>query len=85
MYVLIINTFFQNYLVEPYIGARPKPKFGEMVAELGIFGLLVGNNQQDGTILFNHGQGYAVRTKFSHSDEGGIFEGAGFYDSPYLF
>lgn len=59
-------------------------KFGEMVTELSTFGSLVGNGT-DGTILYNLGDGYLMRSKWKDSNEGGILYGAGAYDSPYLF
>ncbi|KAG5872965.1 Glutathione synthetase, partial [Gonioctena quinquepunctata] len=57
------------------------PSFCDMVSELGIFGVVIGDPQK---IILNKQVGHMVRTKAADSDEGGVIAGFGALDSPYL-
>uniref|UniRef100_A0A183C8Y0 Glutathione synthetase n=1 Tax=Globodera pallida TaxID=36090 RepID=A0A183C8Y0_GLOPA len=69
----------KNYLVRPL----EKPVLSDVVAELGVFGCLLGD-KRDLSILHNKQHGYLVRTKPASSTESGITAG-GVYDSLNLF
>lgn len=63
--------------------ALEETKFGEIVSELGVYGVLVGD-LRDGSVLFNEQRGHMMKTKWSHKNEGGIAHG-GVADTPFLF
>lgn len=67
-----------NYLVR----AHKPVTLSEVVSELGIFGVVVGN---DSEILVNNYSGHMLRTKLSSVNEGGVAAGLGALDSVYLF
>ncbi|XP_021962625.1 glutathione synthetase isoform X1 [Folsomia candida] len=67
-----------NYMIRPNIQG---PIVTEVVSELGIFGVVLGNAD---TILENTQVGHMLRTKISSADEGGVAAGFGALDSVYL-
>ncbi|XP_014477401.1 PREDICTED: glutathione synthetase-like isoform X2 [Dinoponera quadriceps] len=72
-----------NYLIraaqEPI--SESKVSLSDVVAELGIYGVVVGDAKQ---IILNEEVGHILRTKSSTENEGGIVAGVGALDSPYL-
>ncbi|KAL1513808.1 hypothetical protein ABEB36_003167 [Hypothenemus hampei] len=62
-------------------GAIGLPQLSEMVSELGIFGVIIGDFQK---ILVNRQVGHMLRTKKSTDNEGGVAAGFGALDTPYL-
>uniref|UniRef100_A0A183C2H9 Glutathione synthetase n=1 Tax=Globodera pallida TaxID=36090 RepID=A0A183C2H9_GLOPA len=71
---------YKNYFLRPF----NEPELNVVTGELGVHGFLMGN-MLDGTVLRNVQQGHLLRTKLAHVNEGGVIEGAGVGDSPYLF
>ncbi|XP_049825691.1 glutathione synthetase-like isoform X1 [Aethina tumida] len=69
----------KGYLVRA--GGPNPPPVSEMVSELGIFGVVIGDSQK---ILVNRQVGHMLRTKMSDANEGGVAAGSGALDSPYL-
>ncbi|KAK7082758.1 hypothetical protein SK128_001378 [Halocaridina rubra] len=67
-----------NYLVK----SHNPVSLTEVVSELGIFGVVIGNNEE---ILDNKYAGHMLRTKLSSVNEGGVAAGLGALDSVYLF
>ncbi|KAH0950533.1 hypothetical protein HN011_001841 [Eciton burchellii] len=72
-----------NYLIRMVEGSllRDNIHLSDVVTELGIYGVIVGDNNQ---IMLNEEVGHILRTKLSNQDEGGIVAGVGALDSPYL-
>ncbi|KAL3076441.1 hypothetical protein niasHT_039930 [Heterodera trifolii] len=70
----------KNYFLRPYA----KPTLCNTSGELGVYGFLFGN-MKDGTVDRNVQSGHLLRTKLAHVNEGGVIEGAGVGDTPYLF
>ncbi|KAL3099444.1 hypothetical protein niasHS_002899 [Heterodera schachtii] len=70
----------KNYFLRPYA----KPTLCNTSGELGVYGFLMGN-MVDGTVDRNVQSGHLLRTKLAHVNEGGVIEGAGVGDTPYLF
>ncbi|XP_050315569.1 glutathione synthetase-like isoform X4 [Anthonomus grandis grandis] len=68
-----------GYMVRP--GGKNPPDLAEMVSELGIFGVIIGDSQK---IMVNRQVGHMLRTKVATADEGGVAAGYGALDSPYL-
>ncbi|CAG9762266.1 unnamed protein product [Ceutorhynchus assimilis] len=68
-----------GYIIRP--GGSKLPQLSEMVSELGIFGVVIGDSQK---IMVNRQVGHMLRTKISTADEGGVAAGFGALDSPYL-
>lgn len=62
-------------------GGPSIPPLIEMVSELGIFGVIIGDSQK---IMVNRQVGHMLRTKASTANEGGVAAGLGALDSPYL-
>ncbi|XP_039293079.1 glutathione synthetase-like isoform X2 [Nilaparvata lugens] len=58
-----------------------KPASEDIVSELGIFGIIIGDAQK---IVYNKQVGHMLRSKTSTADEGGVAAGFGCLDSPYL-
>lgn len=73
----------QNLLVR---AGDPEPKLGQVVSELGIYGVTLFRDTQDGTceIIRNERAGHLLRTKGRESDEGGVAVGFSVIDSPLL-
>ncbi|CAG9820083.1 unnamed protein product [Phaedon cochleariae] len=69
----------KGYMIRP--GASTLPPILEMVSELGIFGVLIGNSEE---ILSKKQLGHMLRTKIATANEGGVAAGDGSLDSPYL-
>jgi glutathione synthetase len=69
----------RGYIVRP--GASNVPELVDMVSELGIFGVVIGDSE---TITYNKQVGHMLRTKVSTANEGGVAAGLGALDSPYL-
>lgn len=69
----------QGYIIRPD-GPNPPP-LSEMVSELGIFGMIIGDRK---TIIVNRQVGHMLRTKLSTANEGGVAAGDGALDSPFL-
>ncbi|PSN51649.1 Glutathione synthetase [Blattella germanica] len=69
----------KGYMVRP--GGPEVPKLVDLVSELGIFGVVIGDAAN---IRSNRQVGYMLRTKLSDADEGGVAAGSGALDSPYL-
>ncbi|XP_069994033.1 glutathione synthetase isoform X4 [Penaeus vannamei] len=67
-----------NYLVR----GGTEVKLSEVVSELGIFGVLIGNEKE---IMINKFAGHMLRTKLSSANEGGVAAGFGALDSVFLF
>uniref|UniRef100_V5G3N6 Glutathione synthetase n=1 Tax=Anoplophora glabripennis TaxID=217634 RepID=V5G3N6_ANOGL len=75
----ILPPLSTGYIVRP-AGSNPPP-LCEMVSELGIFGVIIGDSEK---ILVNKQVGHMLRTKVSTANEGGVAAGLGALDSPYL-
>jgi glutathione synthetase len=69
----------RGYIVRP--GVSNVPELVDMVSELGIFGVVIGDSE---TITYNKQVGHMLRTKVSTANEGGVAAGLGALDSPYL-
>ncbi|XP_034123475.1 glutathione synthetase isoform X1 [Drosophila guanche] len=76
---LIHPPLTKGYMVRP--GAEMPPTIVDMVSELGIFGVVIGDADQ---IIHNYQAGHMLRTKLSTANEGGVAAGLGALDSPYL-
>ncbi|ALC48698.1 CG32495 [Drosophila busckii] len=76
---LIHPPLSQGYMVRP--GGDMPPQIVDMVSELGIFGVVIGDADN---ILHNYQAGHMLRTKLSTANEGGVAAGLGALDSPYL-
>ncbi|KFM67724.1 Glutathione synthetase, partial [Stegodyphus mimosarum] len=57
------------------------PETSNIVCELGIFGVILGNKKD---VFINNAAGLLLRSKKTDSNEGGIAAGFGALDSPYL-
>ncbi|XP_017780713.1 PREDICTED: glutathione synthetase-like isoform X1 [Nicrophorus vespilloides] len=69
----------KSYMIRP--GGPEVPELVDLVSELGIFGLIIGDSSK---IFANTQVGHMLRTKISTADEGGVAAGLGALDSPYL-
>lgn len=69
----------KGYMVRP--GEPIPPKLINMVSELGIFGVVIGDKKN---VIVNRQVGHMLRTKVSTANEGGVATGFGALDSPYL-
>ncbi|XP_025833858.1 glutathione synthetase-like [Agrilus planipennis] len=69
----------QGYIVRP--GGQKNLEVSELVSELGIFGLIIGDSTN---IMINRQVGHMLRTKTASANEAGVAAGAGALDSPYL-
>ncbi|KAH8387067.1 hypothetical protein KR093_004529 [Drosophila rubida] len=76
---LIHPPLSQGYMVRP--GTEMPPQIVDMVSELGIFGVVIGDADN---IVHNYQAGHMLRTKLSTANEGGVAAGLGALDSPYL-
>lgn len=74
----IIPPVQRCYLIHPN---QPDPIFTDVVSELGIFGVIIGD---DKNVLINHQVGHMLRTKIATANEGGVSAGYGALDSPFL-
>lgn len=54
-----------------------------VVSELGVFGILLGNGE-DMSIQINECHGHILRSKVETINEGGVAVGAAVIDTPYL-
>uniref|UniRef100_A0A1Y1MFP8 Glutathione synthetase n=1 Tax=Photinus pyralis TaxID=7054 RepID=A0A1Y1MFP8_PHOPY len=68
-----------GYMIRP--GCPDKPDVVDLVSELGIFGVIIGDSEK---IICNRQVGHMLRTKISTANEGGVAAGLGALDSPYL-
>ncbi|XP_044263863.1 glutathione synthetase-like isoform X3 [Tribolium madens] len=68
-----------GYMVRP--GGSKAPQLVDMVSELGIFGVVIGDAEK---ITYNKQVGHMLRTKVATANEGGVAAGLGALDSPYL-
>ncbi|KAJ8944943.1 hypothetical protein NQ318_013091 [Aromia moschata] len=75
----IFPPLSKGYIVRP--GGSDPPELCDMVSELGIFGVVIGDSRK---ILVNKQVGHMLRTKVSTANEGGVAAGLGALDSPYL-
>ncbi|XP_021934218.1 glutathione synthetase-like isoform X2 [Zootermopsis nevadensis] len=75
----IVPPVQKGYIIRP--GGPKVPQMVNLVSELGIFGVIIGNSD---TVIANQQVGYMLRTKLSDADEGGVAAGSGALDSPYL-
>ncbi|KAI4504794.1 hypothetical protein M0802_000344 [Mischocyttarus mexicanus] len=71
----------KNYLISPNIINQDELILSDVISELGIYGVIIGNHTD---ILYNEETGHILRTKMSNENEGGIIGGGGVLDSPYL-
>lgn len=69
----------KNYIVRP--GSDASPELQELVSELGIFGVILGDDEN---IIVNKQGGHMLRTKLATDNEGGVASGLGACDSPFL-
>lgn len=69
----------RGYIIRP--GEANPPHLSEMVSELGIFGVIIGDRKN---VIVNRQVGHMLRTKVSTMDEGGVAAGHGALDSPFL-
>ncbi|XP_017085423.1 glutathione synthetase isoform X1 [Drosophila eugracilis] len=76
---LIHPPLTKGYMVRP--GGDMPPQIVDMVSELGIFGVVIGDAEH---IMHNYQAGHMLRTKLSTANEGGVAAGMGALDSPYL-
>ncbi|KAH8248033.1 hypothetical protein KR038_001245 [Drosophila bunnanda] len=76
---LIHPPLTKGYMVRP--GGDMPPQIVDMVSELGIFGVVIGDAEH---IVHNYQAGHMLRTKLSTANEGGVAAGLGALDSPYL-
>ncbi|KAF4524344.1 hypothetical protein B566_EDAN015897 [Ephemera danica] len=77
----ILPPVQSNYVVRPGDTNNCAPPPSDVVSELGIFGVIIGDAD---TILSNQQVGHMLRTKLSTVNEGGVAAGLGALDSPYL-
>jgi len=70
----------RNYIVK-YGNGNMNLEMKELVSELGIFGVIIGNDEN---IIMNKQAGHMLRTKLSTDNEGGVATGLGACDSPFL-
>lgn len=75
----ITPPIIKGYLIKA--GAQNPPPLTELVSELGIYGVIIGDKHN---IIVNRQVGHMLRTKSSTADEGGVAVGIGALDSPYL-
>ncbi|XP_012532759.1 glutathione synthetase isoform X2 [Monomorium pharaonis] len=71
----------KNYLVRATEESKDSIDISDVITELGIYGVIIGNNNE---IMLNEQVGHILRTKSASEDEGGIVAGVGALDSPYL-
>uniref|UniRef100_T1P883 Glutathione synthetase n=1 Tax=Musca domestica TaxID=7370 RepID=T1P883_MUSDO len=76
---LIKPPISKGYMVRP--GGTMPPPLVEVVSELGIFGVVIGDVDN---IICNYQAGHMLRTKVATANEGGVAAGLGALDSPYL-
>ncbi|XP_065363334.1 glutathione synthetase-like isoform X2 [Calliphora vicina] len=76
---LIHPPVSKGYMIRP--GGTMPPPIVEVVSELGIFGVVIGDVDN---IICNYQAGHMLRTKISTANEGGVAAGLGALDSPYL-
>ncbi|CAG8502243.1 4050_t:CDS:2 [Dentiscutata heterogama] len=57
---------------------------GEMISELGIYGVFIGGNNEDEDLVINELGGHLLRTKGRETNEGGVATGFSVIDSPLL-
>lgn len=69
----------KGYIIRP--GGLPIPPIIDLVSELGIFGVVIGDQE---AIHVNYQAGHMLRSKISTANEGGVASGLGALDSPYL-
>lgn len=69
----------RGYIIRP--GVPIPPPLVEVVSELGIFGVIIGESDN---IICNYQSGHMLRSKLSGTNEGGVAAGLGALDSPYL-
>ncbi|XP_022125481.2 glutathione synthetase isoform X2 [Pieris rapae] len=75
----ILPPLISGYVVRP--NAAVPPSLCDLVSELGIFGVIIGNKEK---IYINRQVGHMLRTKLADANEGGVAAGLGALDSPYL-
>ncbi|XP_056637049.1 glutathione synthetase-like [Diorhabda sublineata] len=75
----IFPPIIKGYMIRP--GTEHLPPITDMVSELGIFGVIIGDSTR---IISNRQVGHMLRTKVESADEGGVAAGLGALDSPYL-
>ncbi|XP_057654245.1 glutathione synthetase-like isoform X2 [Diorhabda carinulata] len=75
----IFPPIIKGYMIRP--GTEHPPPITDMVSELGIFGVIMGDSTR---IISNRQVGHMLRTKVESADEGGVAAGLGALDSPYL-
>ncbi|XP_073833539.1 glutathione synthetase-like isoform X3 [Musca autumnalis] len=76
---LIKPPISKGYMIRP--GGSMPPPLVEVVSELGIFGVVIGDVDN---IICNYQAGHMLRTKVATANEGGVAAGLGALDSPYL-
>ncbi|XP_011182019.2 glutathione synthetase isoform X2 [Zeugodacus cucurbitae] len=76
---LIQPPISKGYMIRP--GGKSPPEVVDLVSELGIFGVILGNVDN---VICNYQAGHMLRTKLSTANEGGVAAGLGALDSPYL-
>ncbi|XP_065168783.1 glutathione synthetase-like [Atheta coriaria] len=69
----------RSYIIRP--GGPDVPEMVDMVSELGIFGVIIGDETN---ILENEQVGHMLRTKVATANEAGVAAGSGALDSPFL-
>lgn len=57
---------------------------GEVIGELGMYGVCLWRQEREGSLLNNWTAGYLLRTKGKESEEGGVAAGFGCVDSCLL-
>lgn len=77
----ICPPIHENYVVKPGNSICVNLQTKELVSELGIFGVIIGDDKD---IIVNKQAGHMLRTKLAIDNEGGVATGLGACDSPFL-
>ncbi|CAG8495804.1 5893_t:CDS:2 [Racocetra fulgida] len=80
----ILMDLIQPPMMKNIIIREGKVIQGEMISELGIYGVFIGGNNGDEDVVVNEIGGHLLRTKGRETNEGGVATGYSVIDSPLL-
>ncbi|CAG8688162.1 24243_t:CDS:10 [Cetraspora pellucida] len=80
----ILMDLIQPPMMKNIVIREGKVIQGEMISELGIYGVFIGSNNGDEDVVINEIGGHLLRTKGKETNEGGVATGYSVIDSPLL-